>query len=128
MEDLCAAAFRAVLLAVPAGVLLVGAAWLYLDRGATERWREILVAGICLGLGLVWSLSMVRVESSGCTGVSQIYEATLLITWACLFLFGPWVAELARCRSARPRRPAHPRSPGRAPRIGRKAPWGTGGG
>jgi len=127
MEDLHRAGFRAVLLLVPLGVAGVA-----LTRRAFARpgpWRQSAVAGVCLGLGLVWSLSMDRLEGAGCAGVSAIYEGTLAVTWLALFLMGPWVAEMCRAPApALPWLPAPDGSPETAPRSGRTAPSARGDG
>jgi hypothetical protein len=49
------------------------------------------------GWALVWHLFELR-SHNGCTGVSDSYEWTLVLSVALLFLFGPWAAAGASIR------------------------------
>jgi hypothetical protein len=90
--DLHAARFQLVLACIPLGG--IGLALVLRRRGF---WRPF-AAGAILGLALVWVL-MVRRADNGCTGVSRIYELTLLCTAVFLFALGPGI--LRECCGSR---------------------------
>jgi hypothetical protein len=81
LMDLHAARFQFVLLAAPVMSLVVAA-------GLRRFSLSTLGLGAMLGMALVWVALTWRADN-GCTGVSDIYEATLVGTAIALFGFGP---------------------------------------
>lgn len=78
--DLCEARFQVVLLLIPAGVAVGHAIW-----------RDVLgrLVGGAGALSVLWVLLFRRMEHSGCSGVSLVYEETLIVLLGLLLLGAP---------------------------------------
>ncbi|MFT4976624.1 MAG: hypothetical protein ACI8S6_002529 [Myxococcota bacterium] len=89
--DLHAARFQVVLVLIPTGVALGHA----IRQDVLGR----LVGGIG-ALAMVWVLLYQRMEGTGCSGVSQAYEETLLVLFGLILIAAPSAVVHARCDPA----------------------------
>lgn len=84
--DLWRARFALVLLVVPPIVVAGGV--LGRARGA--------VLALCVGMSFVFTKMVLRAELAGCTGVSEVYDSSMLGTMLSIYGLGPLVIEAAR--------------------------------